>query len=136
PAGLQDVLVIDENRLGGFGPEVDRDTGGLDRAEMSTKHEIELARRSPLPLAANRAGKFTFLNEPRQLVSIHSRGIESEALLDECIGPVPASAVPAIHEQIKELGDVAGRFPHLGMEDDASIDADDIGPLPDEEVPP
>ncbi len=76
------------------------------------------------------------MDQLRQLTGIHPGDVELEPLFDQGIGPVPALTVPAIHEQVEELSDMAGGLPNFRVENDPAVDSDDIRASLDEEFPP
>ena len=115
PAGLDDseghllpvvpveVREVDEDPLGGLGPEV-ADTGGPG-SDVGLEHEVELLDRSEVPAAV---GALDVVLHERllELLGGEHVGVLVE-VLDQVVGPEGRLALGAVGEEVGELVDVA-----------------------------
>ena len=131
---LEHVVEVDEDALRRLGPEVGDRRVLLDRTHEGLEHEVELARRGQLPLAALRAQRAPRAAVPaglarghRELVALRRRAVVRPRLCVELIGAEPPAAGPAVHHGIGEVVEVAARLPHGGMHEDRGVEADHVG---------
>src|SRR4029078_970344 len=111
---LRDVLEVDEDPLGGLGPEEHALARLLDRPDTGLEHQIELARLGEVAvrgLAGALAG-----SAPALFVS-------------EVVGAEALLAGAAVDERIGEPRDVARGLPDLRVEDDRGVEGDAVVPL-------
>ena len=114
PRDLRDVLEVDEDALRGLGAQVGVLPRLLERADSRLEHEVELARLREVALLG--------------LAGMLARPLAALRLV-ELVGSVAALAEAAVDERIAEAGDVSGRLPDRGVEDDRGVERDDVVPL-------
>src|SRR6266851_2747572 len=113
PRRVDDVLEVDEHALRGLRPEVDLRRGVLDRANMGFEHQVEHAR----------------------LIQ-RTSALGASVALDVIRSPSFLACAQALAEGVDEVGEVAGRGPHLRRHDEGGFQADDIVPQLHHMAPP
>ena len=141
--GALDVLEVDEDALGGLGPQVDGVLGVLGDPLEGLEHQVELADVGPVVLAAGGAGDVVLLHKLLHLRLAH--GVHAVAqveavllapVLDDLVGPEALLALLAVHQGIGEAAHVAGGHPHLGVHQNGGVQTHVVGVLLDELLPP
>ena len=113
--GAPDVLVVDEDALGSFRPQVNHVVIGLDRTDVSPEHQIEFSGLSELPPFPARGA----------LVGV-----------GQFVETVARVAVAALHHRIGEYLLVPRRLPNPARLNDGRIQPDHIGTLLNHRAPP
>src|SRR6185503_18929362 len=108
---LRDVLEVDEDPLGGLGPEEHALTCLLDRPDARLEHQIELARLGEIAVRG---------------LAWPLAGLAPALFLSEVVGTEALLAGAAVDEWIGEPRDVARRLPDLRVEDDRGVEGDDV----------
>ena len=127
---LQHVAVVDEDALGGLGPQVRQARFVLDRAQVGPQQAVEVSRLGEGPPgAAVRAGQLGKAVLRRVTVLLLVR-------LDEVIGPEALVAGHAFRQRVGELGDVAAGLPHLAGQDHRGVEAHDVVAFLHHRAPP
>ena len=130
-AGLLHGLEVDVRALRRLGAQVDDGGLVLDRAHVRLEHEVEAARRRERPR----------VHGADEAESRHD-ALVAELAGGECLSarqlvePEAAMAGAALHERIGEGADVPGGDPHLGVHEDARVEAHDVVALLDHGPPP
>src|ERR1700677_1691968 len=130
PRGLQHVLEVDEDALGGLRAQVGEPGLVLDRAQVRTQQPVEHARLGEGAAVAAVRARDVLKAVRRRVVVLLLVGV------DELVGPVPLVAERALGERVNELGDVPARLPHLAGQDHRGVQADDIVALGYHRPPP
>ena len=141
PGGPLNGGEVDEDALGGLGPEIDLVGGILGDALVGLEHQVELPDVGEVVPAAAGAGDFLFPDEGHQVLlghglHVHVQVILLDIALHQLVGPVPHLAGLAVDKGVVEGGDVAGGRPDLGIHEDGGVEADVVGVLLDEFFPP
>ena len=118
---LQVVLEVQEDALGGLGPQVDGRALLLDRADRGLEHQVEVPRLGEVAVG--------------RLAGVLGR-LAPAGRLVEVIGAEPQLARPAVHEGIGEAGQVPARQPGSGVLDDRRVQRDDVVALLEHGPPP
>src|SRR5690606_12008431 len=135
-AGLQDVAVLHEDRLGRLRAQVDRRRGLVHRTDLRAKHQAELARWRPVMVAAIRTADAPLLTDPRHLFDRQPLGLLAGRLLDQRASAEAAAADAALHLRVIELRDVPAHLPDARVEQNSAVHPDDVLALVDEASPP
>ena len=117
-------------RLGGLRAQVGDRRVLLDRAHEGLEHEIELARRRQLALAALRAQRAPrpavaarLAGRDRELVALGGRAVVGPRQRVDLVGAEAPLALAAVHHGIGEVVHVAARLPHRGVHEDGRVEA-------------
>src|SRR3989441_2417728 len=143
PHRLQDVVEVDEHRLGGLGTEVRERGLVLDGTHECLEHQIELAGCGQLALAALRAQRPALsamatglAGRYRELVALGGGTVVDPRDGVHMVGAKPSLAFPTVDHGIGEAVQVAARLPHRGMHEDGRVDSDHVGSGLHEVSPP
>ena len=118
---LQVVLEVQEDALGGLGPQVDGRALLLDRADRGLEHQVEVPRLGEVAV--------------RRLAGVLGR-LAPAGRLVEVVGAEPQLARAAVHQRIGEPGQVPARQPGAGVLDDRRVQRDDVVALLEHRPPP
>ena len=132
---------VDEDALGGLGPQVAHGGGVLGDADGGFEHEVELADVGEVMLAAAGAGDLLFPDEGDQVLlghglHVHVQAVLLDIALHQLVGPVAHLAGLAVDEGVVERGHVPGGDPDLGVHEDGGVQPHVVGVLLDELLPP
>src|SRR5262249_30283212 len=121
PHRLEHVVEVHEDPLRGLRPQVGQRRVLLDRPHERLEHEVELARRSQLSLAAIGTERSTsaavaarLARRNRELVALRRRTVVYPRKSVEGVGPEAMAALPAVDHRIREVVDVPARLPDIG----------------------
>src|SRR5438552_17321800 len=140
---LQQVVEVDEDALRRLRPQV-RDGGVLfHRPHERLEHQVELAWRRQLPLAAIRTERPPFSavlarlpGLDGELVALRGRAVMRPVDLVHLVGAEAVLALAAVDHRIGEVLDVAARLPDHRVHQDRGIEAHHVVALLDEVAPP
>ena len=123
---------VEEDALGGLGPQVVQTGLVLDHAEVGLEHHVEVAGFGP-----RAAGAAVGAGEP---VEVDRVGI-CDALLGRVVllhvvGAIALVAGLALGQGVREGAQVAAGLPGLRGQDDAGVEADDVVARGDHRAPP
>lgn len=134
--GVDDVLVVEEDRLGCFGSQVGDVSITTCFAHVSGEHEVEVAGLGKVLRAALGAFDFMLMDQLVHLGDRKAICILVERLFDEVIAAEAPFAGFAIDQGIVEALEVAGGGPRLGVEEDGAIEPNHVASLLDKGLPP
>ena len=141
--GADDVIEVDEDALGGLRAEVHGVLRVLGDTLEGLEHQVELADVGEIVLAAGGAGDVVILDKGGHLGLGESVDgfFKGDALLlaealDELVGAEALLALLAVHQGVGEAAQMAGGHPGLGIHQDGGVEADVVGVLLDEFLPP
>ena len=136
-----DVLEVHEDALRRFGTKVDGVRAVLGDALEGLKHQIELADRSEIGVAADGANNLMLGNKRFERVVVHTLHGDVHFMLlnvvfDEVIRAVARLASLAVHEGIGEAAEVPRSLPRAGVHEDCAVYARVVGVFLHEFFPP
>src|SRR5215211_1061769 len=137
PAGLQDVLEVDEDPLRRLGPKVRDVLRALYGPGVGLEHQVEGAHGRKIPAAVHRVfDPIVALDDLGQLIWAQSLDFLPRGRLDQVVGPVASSRTPALDEHVVEACDVPGGLPNFGVHDDGGVYPHDVVAHVDHAAPP
>ena len=143
PGGALDVLEVDENALGGLGPQIDGILRVLGDALESLEHQVEFADVREIVLAAAGAGDAVVIDEGFHLIlahGVHGLGqgdaVLQRPFLNDLVRTEALLALLAVHQGIGEAAHMAGGHPNLGVHQNGRVQTHVVGILLDEFFPP
>src|SRR3989442_11340300 len=119
---LEHVHVIDVDALRRLRTEIHYRGRLFDRPHEGLEHEIEHPGRGQSPLAAAHGTLCV--------------GLARRSLDPRIVRPEAVLALPAIHQRVREAGQVARRLPDLGMHENGGVEPLDVVALVDHGAPP
>ena len=138
-----DVVEVDEDALRRLGTQIHGVLRVLGHALERLEHQVKLTDIGKVVLAAGGAGDVVLLNKVLHLAL--GEGVDGltqlEAVLrapvlDELIRAEALVALAAVHQRIGEAAQMAARHPGLGIHQDRRVEADVVGILLHELLPP
>ena len=138
-----DVVEVDENALRRLGTQIHGVLRVLGHALERLEHQVKLTDIGKVVLAAGGAGDVMLLNKVLHLAL--GEGVDGltqlEAVLrapvlNELIRAEALVALAAVHQRIGEAAQMAARHPGLGIHQDRRVEADVVGILLHELLPP
>ena len=118
---LQVVLEVEEDALGGLGPQVDGRALLLDRPDRGLEHQVEVARLGQVAVG--------------RLAGVLGR-LAAAGRDVEVVGAEAQLAGAAVDQRVGEAGQVAARLPRLRVLDDRRVERHDVVALLQHRPPP
>src|SRR5207249_8777108 len=143
PRRLQHVVEVDEDALGRLRTQIRERRVLLHGPHEGLEHEVELARRRELALAALRAERAAdaavlarLAGLDGELVALGGRTVVRPVELVDLVGTEAPLALAAIDHGIGEVVQMPAGLPHHGVHEDGRVQPHHVVALVDEVAPP
>jgi len=134
--GVDDVLEVEEDRLGSFRAQISEIAAGAGFAHVGLEHEIEDARFGEIALTTFGTGDFVGFDLFGHLGKGHPVGVFVESVLDQVVAAKARFARLAVDQGVVEALDVTRGFPRFWVEQNGAIEPHHVAPLLDKHLPP
>ncbi len=136
PHRVDDVFIIEEDRLSGLRAKVGDIPIGAGFAHVGMEHQVEVPRFSKVLSAAFGAFHFLLLDQVGHLRERQPVGVLMQGLLDQVVAAEPSFAILAVDEGVVEPFQMSGGRPGFRMQEDRAVQSHHVAPFLDKGRPP